>query len=156
MESLRGFIRRHGKMSRAAFVKTFSHPFLASPPPRGRDKDDPENLFPGAWVIPIVKRKDGNRLDARVTLGRAGHEDIWIDDGSVSKEHCYFQLDKRGARIADANSTNGTFVNGRRLNPHVTRALCSKDKIGIGEKIELHFFSPEDLFETLFQGDSKE
>lgn len=151
MESLRGFVRRHKGLSREAFVKAFAHPFLASPPSKGSREEDPETLFPGAWVIPVAKRKEGNRLDARISLGRGGYEDIWIDDASVSKEHCWFQEDEGHMQIVDANSTNGTYVNGHPLNPHVPLTLRPGDRVGIGEKIVFHFFPAAELYDLLFQ-----
>ena len=161
MESLKGFVRRHGKMGRKAFLASFTHPFLASPPPRGKAKDSsgdlPESLFPGAWVIPLKKKKSAS-LDTRISVGRGMQEDIWIDDASVSKEHCYFTRSGKEFQIADANSTNGTFVNGHALAPHVPRTLRSGDKVGIGEQIVFHFFPPEALYHMLFEkpkGDSK-
>lgn len=149
MESLKGFVRRHGRLTRDAFVKAFRHPFLASPPPKKPARDEPEDLFPGAWVIP-VKKRDGATLDPRIILGRAPEQDLWIDDGSVSKEHCAFTVDGALVQITDSNSTNGTTVNGFPLAAHAPRTLRSGDRIGIGERITFHFFFAGDLWDTLF------
>ncbi|MEA3310177.1 MAG: SPFH domain-containing protein [Chloroflexota bacterium] len=50
-----------------------------------------------------------------VTLGRAGDNDIVLQDSSVSGHHA--RIEQRGAQsfVVDANSSNGTFVNGQRI-----------------------------------------
>ncbi|MHC5038102.1 MAG: FHA domain-containing protein [Planctomycetota bacterium] len=150
MESLKGFVRRHGKMSRKAFLRTFTRPFLASPPSKSPHAPDPENLFPGAWVI-LLKAS----LDTRITVGRESANDIWIDDVSISKQHCYFIQEGKDFQIADNNSTNGTFINGHPITPHMNRTLRSGDKIGLGEQISFHFFLPGDLYKMLFEPQTK-
>jgi pSer/pThr/pTyr-binding forkhead associated (FHA) protein len=107
-------------------------------------------LFPGAWVIQLQKR-EGAALDARIVVGRSQGCDVWIDDTSVSKEHCYFQRSGDAYQIADANSTNGTFINGNPLAPHMLLTLRSGDKVSVGENIHFHFFYPSGLYEMLFR-----
>ena len=50
-----------------------------------------------------------------VTVGRAGDNDIVLQDSSVSGRHA--RIEQRGAEafVVDANSSNGTFVNGQRI-----------------------------------------
>jgi ABC transport system ATP-binding/permease protein len=63
------------------------------------------------------------------TLGRAQNVDFVVDAALVSRVHCRFTLDEAGLGIEDLGSTNGTWVNGRR----VERApLQSGDTIKIG------------------------
>ncbi|RJQ41715.1 MAG: FHA domain-containing protein [Nitrospiraceae bacterium] len=84
-----------------------------------------------------------------VTIGRNPGNDIHIDNLAVSGFHA--KLINRGGKffIQDLNSTNGTFVNGKRISES---ALSSNDDIVIG-KHSLIFISPqeheEDQTETL-------
>jgi pSer/pThr/pTyr-binding forkhead associated (FHA) protein len=60
----------------------------------------------------------GNRFDVRVPLahvGRGAHNDIVIDDDSVSDTHAKLQRREDGWYLIDLGSTNGTYVGGSRL-----------------------------------------
>ena len=52
-----------------------------------------------------------------LTVGRGQQCQITIDDDTVSSAHARLQLDQQGERvsIADLNSSNGTFLNGKRI-----------------------------------------
>lgn len=150
MESLRGFVRRHGTMNREAFLQAFPHPFLASPPPREKPPGKAaDRLFPGAWVLPVRKKAKAS-IDSRVIVGRERECDLWIDDPSVSKEHCTFLPPGEIWMVEDANSTNGTFINGRPLAPYMPLALRNGDRVGLGEDIQFHFFLPGDFYDLLY------
>ena len=56
------------------------------------------------------------RLDAGVThIGRGLSADLRLDENSVSRRHAIVVQDAQGVRILDDRSSNGTFVNGRRI-----------------------------------------
>ena len=64
------------------------------------------------------------------TMGRAPRADFVVDAALVSRVHCRFTLnDTDELELEDLGSTNGTFVNGRK----VTKVLLSDgDKLTIG------------------------
>jgi pSer/pThr/pTyr-binding forkhead associated (FHA) protein len=64
------------------------------------------------------------------TMGRAPRADFVVDAALVSRVHCRFVLnDVNQLEIEDLGSTNGTFVNGKK----VTRVtLTNGDKLTIG------------------------
>jgi hypothetical protein len=64
-----------------------------------------------------------------VTIGRNSANDIVLNEPVVSGEHAALQLGAKVATITDLNSTNGTFVNGERVNK---RSLQHNDVVGIG------------------------
>ncbi|MER6221645.1 FHA domain-containing protein [Streptomyces sp900105755] len=71
------------------------------------------------------------RLPARtVRIGRAGDNDIVVDDLTVSRHHAELRSHPDGSHeIVDLDSHNGTYLNGR----PVTRALLGpRDVVGIG------------------------
>ena len=63
------------------------------------------------------------------TIGRAKRADFIVDAALVSRLHCRVTAGATGLDVVDLDSTNGTFVNGRR----VTRApLQEGDVLGVG------------------------
>lgn len=51
-----------------------------------------------------------------IKVGRANDNDIVLSDVSVSRYHCEFFFDSEGnVFLTDKNSSNGTFVNGRKI-----------------------------------------
>lgn len=56
------------------------------------------------------------RLEAGVTrIGRGLAAEVRLDDNSVSRRHAVLVHDDSGARVLDDRSSNGTFVNGSRV-----------------------------------------
>ena len=63
------------------------------------------------------------------TIGRAPRADFVVDAALVSRLHCRLTLDDSGLGVEDLESTNGTWVNGRK----VARApLLAGDKLKVG------------------------
>jgi serine phosphatase RsbU (regulator of sigma subunit) len=53
------------------------------------------------------------------TLGRSPPADIVLNDSEVSRSHCRFKVVNGTLRMADLNSTNGTFLDGIRVTGEV-------------------------------------
>lgn len=67
------------------------------------------------------------------TIGRGPRADFVIDTGLLSRVHCCLEATEAKLTVEDLKSTNGTFVNGRR----VSRApLHSGDRLRLG-RLEL-------------------
>ncbi|MCK9462920.1 MAG: FHA domain-containing protein [Proteobacteria bacterium] len=68
-----------------------------------------------------------------ITIGRVQGNHIVLPRGNVSKQHA--RLEHRGGelRLTDLNSTNGTYINGRRITE--TALVVTGDKVYIGEFI---------------------
>ncbi len=77
---------------------------------------------------------------AEVVVGRAPTVDILIPHASVSGRHALFMREKGQYAIEDLNSTNGTFLNGRRLAKRAF--LKSGDEIRLGQSIIFRFETP--------------
>jgi len=85
------------------------------------DADEPERIF---RLVPGGVR----------TLGRATGADFSLDAALVSRVHCRLIVLPGGElEIRDLDSTNGTFVNGKRVQ-HAR--LASGDRLQIG-RVEL-------------------
>ena len=67
------------------------------------------------------------------TVGRAPRADFIVDAPLVSRLHCRITAGAAELEVVDLESTNGTFVNGER----VERALLKRgDRLGVG-RVEL-------------------
>ena len=51
-----------------------------------------------------------------MTIGRSPHSDITIEDDRISRTHCIIEWVDDTIAIKDKGSTNGTYVNARRVN----------------------------------------
>lgn len=94
------------------------------------------------FVCPLVKR-EVNKFASMITLGRAANNDMRIALPSVSKFHAYFTHVPRDDTwwIADANSSNGTFVNGEKLKADKGRTkLEPGSAIRFGPDVVARFF----------------
>jgi len=69
------------------------------------------------------------------TIGREAGNDIIINDPQVSRNHARLTLQGSAYILEDLGSTNGTFVNGRRVSGPV--ALSAGDMVGLGDTIVL-------------------
>jgi len=64
------------------------------------------------------------------TVGRATGADFIVDAALVSRVHCRLTaLDDGGLEVRDLESTNGTFVNGQRID---TARLAHGDLLQVG------------------------
>ena len=87
------------------------------------------------WTLQSVEPADAG-LTFRLlpgtlkTMGRAPRADFVVDAALVSRVHCRFTLNSTNElALEDLGSTNGTFVNGRKVTKAV---LTSGDKLTIG------------------------
>ena len=89
------------------------------------------------WILQTSEADDPLtfRLSAGAikTVGRAARADFIVDRALVSRIHCRLTADNDKVEVEDLASTNGTFVNDKR----VERArLASGDRLRVG-RIEL-------------------
>lgn len=102
----------------------------------------------GEPLIFLVEKVPGrmNPFAMGVTLGRLESNDIVIDDGSVSRFHAWLQLDARthSWSITDAESKNGTWVDGQRLAARQRMDLRDGAEVKVGDVV-LRFLSPDAL-----------
>lgn len=86
------------------------------------------------WILST--QDDDRELKLRIlpggarTLGRARSADFVVEAALVSRIHCRFESDVTGRlEVVDLQSTNGTFVNERRVQRAV---LAPGDRLRIG------------------------
>ncbi len=100
----------------------------------------------------VIKRGPNPELSYTLTpgetsIGRSSTNSIPIADPEVSRRHACIRWGENGYVIEDWGSTNGTFVNGHRVNGTVM--LFNEDEIRLGDTIILQFLSQEELFQPL-------
>jgi diguanylate cyclase (GGDEF)-like protein len=95
----------------------------------------------------------------RVVLGRSSAVDLTLTDNGISRKHC--ELRRLGASqflITDLGSTNGTLVNGARLDR--STELQAGDRIQLGPDAVLQFAfyddAEEGLANTLFEAATRD
>lgn len=70
----------------------------------------------------------------RLNVGRALDNDFTLDHPSVSKVHAAIRMNADGTLIlADTGSTNGTFINGRRIAYGEARTIEAGDVVSFGD-----------------------
>jgi hypothetical protein len=82
---------------------------------------------------PALEEGTSFELDsAALTIGRGGQNDVPLeDDEFASARHARFEPRRDGVWLQDRGSTNGTFVNGTRIDR--PRRLTAGDVVRVGE-----------------------
>jgi predicted component of type VI protein secretion system len=82
-----------------------------------------------------------------VTIGRETSNTITINDAEVSRKHAKMELRGSAYAIQDLGSTNGTFVNGKRITG--VQVLNAGDVVSFGETIVLVYEAAVDQNATV-------
>ncbi|HEV2884189.1 MAG TPA: FHA domain-containing protein [Pyrinomonadaceae bacterium] len=89
--------------------------------------------------VPLAMKPGGKRL----SIGRVSDNELSLNDTSVSKIHAALTLNQQGTLlVADTGSTNGTFINGRRISYGEARQIVDGDVVGFGD-VEVRFRKSE-------------
>ena len=91
------------------------------------------------WVLESVD-EEGERTTFRLaegsvkTIGRSTGAEFMVDAALVSRLHCQLTAAGGVLHVKDLDSTNGTFVNGKRIS---SAELHDGDRLGVG-RLELN------------------
>jgi pSer/pThr/pTyr-binding forkhead associated (FHA) protein len=159
-------IRACTEMDREAFSSQLGGPVLIAEAPRTgfsftrgattlkRDPTKPrfhrdellqENQRP---VLPLRQRRPGPQ--AQITIGRDRDNDVVVADPTISSRHAAFGQNVQTGTITlqDLGSTNGSWVNSRRLVAGRAITLFDGDTLILGD-CKFFFFSPGGLYDGL-------
>jgi hypothetical protein len=103
----------------------------------------------GPRFVHIIAKRAANPFTAMITVGRAINNDIVLPHEEISKFHAFFLETASGFLIADAQSTNGTYVRGVRLAPNQPCPLRDEEVPIRLSGVSFTFLSPRRLFERL-------
>lgn len=99
-------------------------------------KGEPVSASPGGFFVTIAtaagsttKKVDGDLL----TVGRADDCHLTISHETLSRRHMTISLKDGACWIEDHGSSNGTFVNGKRVKPHTLTRVLPEDQITMGQ-----------------------
>jgi hypothetical protein len=83
------------------------------------------------WLVPLDGPQTGElfQLKGRAVVGTAGDCDAVMKDPSISGRHAEFMSTSQGFRVNDLGSTNGTYVNDKRVT---NSDLIDNDTIRLG------------------------
>src|SRR3954468_14177898 len=106
-----------------------------------------------ACLIIIRGSPQGHRFFLTVpemTIGRDPSADISVADQGISRKHAKLTKEGLKVRLIDLGSSNGTFINDKKLNPGDSAILAKEDMIKLGNTI--FKFLPAGEIEILFYG----
>jgi diguanylate cyclase (GGDEF)-like protein len=82
--------------------------------------------------------------DTGTRLGRSADNTIQLPDASVSRHHAFLRADEDGEiRLTDLGSTNGTYLNGRRLPEQTPVRVEDGDRLQFGAGVIVKFIRPD-------------
>lgn len=86
------------------------------------------------WTL-LLKDKPVQRFivyDGKpITIGRTSESDVELDNPSISRDHALVEHEKGRDYLTDKGSTNGTWVNGKKINKRTQ--ITDDDKIMVGK-----------------------
>jgi len=106
-----------------------------------------------ACLIIIRGKPQGHRFfltQTELTLGRDPSADITLMDQGISRKHAQVSCSGSRVFVSDLNSSNGTFVNDKKLGPGDRVELAKEDMIKVGNMILK--FLPAGELEIIFYG----
>jgi len=116
-------------------LENIDHPALRH---SDRSKEEPIEVKPQEEqrLPKLIITRDGTTVQEvelsspRALVGRAGLSDVVIESHFVSRQHALLVRDQGAVVLVDLKSTNGTFVNARRIS---SKVLLDNDIIMIGD-----------------------
>lgn len=97
------------------------------------DKKGSADLLEKSYLVAMTGPHAGTVFtlqQGQMVAGRTPETDIFLQDHQVSRQHAQFTIDRGETQIIDMGSTNGTFVNGKKLAQQVS--LSDGDEVQIG------------------------
>ncbi len=95
-----------------------------------------------AGEVRFIRKAAGAAFADRVGVGRARNADVWLPNPRVSKYHAYFSgTPEAGYTLTDAESRNGTWVDGHKLTARTPVPLADGSEVVFGPH-RFTFYTP--------------
>ena len=98
-------------------------------------------------IYPLVKSEYASGRIHIFPIGRVDGNDMVMPDYAISKQHAIIEIKRGDYIIRDVGSTNGTFINGKRVDKKPVQ-IRDKDIVAFA-RYEFTFLFPESLFDML-------
>jgi pSer/pThr/pTyr-binding forkhead associated (FHA) protein len=120
-------------------------------------EEEPSSISPSTesqiarTLVAEIRKQSSSPPANKICIGRAADNDIVLANHTVSKLHTYFIVSEQegSCEIVDANSTNGTMVNNKRLGAYENHPLFSGDQIRFGPSIQMVYLTPQGFYDLL-------
>lgn len=106
-----------------------------------------------ACLIIIRGSPQGHRFfltQTEMTVGRDPAADISVADQNISRKHAKVTKEGGKVKLTDLGSSNGTFINDKKLEPNTSVYLVKEDMVKLGNSIFKYL--PAGEIEILFYG----
>jgi hypothetical protein len=104
-------------------------------------------------IYPLVKGEYASGPVNQFAVGRVDGNDMIMPDYAISKQHAILEIKRGNYTIMDCGSTNGTMVNGKRLDKKPVN-LKDGDVVGFA-RYEFTFLFPESLYDMLSDSENE-
>ena len=101
-------------------------------------------------IYPLVKNEYASGPLNIFSIGRVDGSDMIMPDYAISKQHATIEIKRGNYLIRDGGSTNGTMINGKRLEKKPVQ-IRDKDVVAFA-RYEFTFYTPESLYSMLRGG----
>jgi len=100
--------------------------------------------------IKQIRKRNYQRNPEKITIGRDSYNDIVFPNANISRTHAYFYIDSfdKKCYLLDEGSSNGTFLNNKKITPNQVNELSDGDEIRFGPE-KVVYFSPEGFHKLL-------
>ena len=98
-------------------------------------------------IYPLIKGEYATTPRGTFSIGRVEGNDMIMPDFAISKQHAIFEIKRSNYWLRDCDSTNGTSVNGKRLDKKPVQ-LNDGDIVGFA-RYEFTFLFPDSLYDML-------
>ena len=96
-----------------------------------------------ARLVSLVGGQSVDLVKDLTLVGRDEDCDVRLDHKSISKLHCVIVKTDGLLLIRDLGSTNGTFLNGRRLPENTPVRVGDGDRLQFGANVVVKFIRPD-------------
>lgn len=99
--------------------------------------------------VAFLTKRPGNPFPLLISIGRSVSNDLVVAIDSISKMHGYFTRTGEDWWYADRSSTNGSLLNGERLEPESKHSLSAGDSLQLGPNAIFRFETTAGMFRRL-------
>lgn len=99
-----------------------------------QEKEAINSNLPTVTLTPLKEGQVIHLSTSSITIGRSSSADIQLSNNQVSGKHLALQIQHGITCVTDLKSTNGTYIDGRKLTPGAKEPLKTGQKLIIGSE----------------------